>query len=248
MGACDRGFDEAHFAKGWAEVRKFFGRFGEAPSLRGKRVLDVGCGRGNLAIHAVREGAAAVMGVDPDAARIQFAAEMLGREAAPVQSLVAFQACGIEALPAVEAYDLMFSKDAFEHIMDVPAVLSEMRRRLVPGGRAFIGFGPLYRSPFGDHHWAEADVPWGHLFLPERMLLRRIERRTGHCYSSLAELELNRWRLGQFLDAFRGSMTIESLQLNRGEHPVYRASRVLGKLPLVGEYCTFNVYCILRKT
>lgn len=247
MAECSRGFDEAHFEKGWGEVVKFFSRFGHQPDLTGKSVLDLGCGRGNLAIHAARNGAASVVGVDPDAARIAFAREKLALEPEAVRRLIDFKACGIEELPAEEAYDVIFSKDAFEHIMDVPAVLAEMRRRLVPGGKAYIGFGPLYRSPYGDHHWAEADLPWGHLYMPESLLLRRIEKRTGHRYGSLKELELNQWRLHQFLPAFRGAMTIESLCLNRGDHPVYAASRALCRLPLIGEYFTFNIYCILRR-
>lgn len=247
MGECPRDFDERHFGKGWGEVDKFFSRFGQRPELAGRRVLDVGCGRGNMVFSAAREGAHAT-GIDPDGARIVFAAEKLQAETPEVRGRVSLLACGIEELPADALFDVVFSKDAFEHIRDVPAVLAQIREHLAPGGRAFLGFGPLYRSPFGDHGWAQAMVPWGHLFLPEKFLLGRIRQRTGEQLGSLAELELNQWSLKQFQAAFQGSgLQVESLALNRGEHWVYKLSRPLAGLPLVGEFFTFNVYAVLRK-
>lgn len=247
MGECSRDFDERHFAEGWPSAERFLGRFRGVPDLAGLRVLDVGCGRGNLAFMAARRGAH-VTGIDPDAARIAFAREKLAAEPAEVRGRVRLLACGVEALSPDELFDVAFSKDAFEHIRDVPGVLGQMRDHLAPGGRAFLGFGPLYRSPFGDHGWAQARLPWGHLFLPESYLLGRIRRATGERLGSLTELELNQWSLRQFLDAFRRSgLEIESMGLNQGSHWAYRASRPLARLPLVGELFTFNVYAVLRK-
>ena len=39
-------------------------------------------------------------------------------------------------------------------------------------GAAFIGFGPLYRSPFGDHGWTHAVLPWAQAWLVEATSLR----------------------------------------------------------------------------
>jgi SAM-dependent methyltransferase len=248
MSECKREFDDAHFAKGWRGVEKFFSRFGGQPALEGLRVLDVGCGRGNLVLHAARQGGL-VTGIDPDGARITYASKMLAQEPPEVQQRVKLRPCGIEDLPPTETFELMFSKDAFEHIKDVPGVLREMRQRLAPEGRIYLGFGPLYRSPYGDHRWAEADLPWGHMYLPEKMLLGRIERRTGNKYSALSELELNQWRIGQFRNAFDRDcgLRIERIHLNQGDHPLYGVSRALSHLPLIGEFFTFNVYCVLRR-
>lgn len=73
--------------------------------------------------------------------------------------------------------DAVFSDCAFEHISDLPAVLEEMHRVLVPGGLLFSHFGPIWSTSYGHHLWANDDngnsynyhnvllPPWCHLLM-----------------------------------------------------------------------------------
>ena len=75
-------------------------------------------------------------------------------------------------LPLADAsVDLIVSHEVFEHISDVPAVLSDMARVLRPGGRIYI-YIHNFTSLSGGHHiaWKHPDTrpsrkvpPWDHL-------------------------------------------------------------------------------------
>lgn len=75
--------------------------------------------------------------------------------------------------------DGIYSDCAFEHVPNLPELLREMHRILVPGGRLFAHFGPLWSTSYG-HHLAAADdlgrwfnyhlvclPPWCHLLLTQ---------------------------------------------------------------------------------
>lgn len=49
------------------------------------------------------------------------------------------------------AFDFIFSWSAFEHILDMDAVLRGMHRVLRPGGHAFVQVSPWYGSRQGNH-------------------------------------------------------------------------------------------------
>ncbi|WP_293935682.1 methyltransferase domain-containing protein [Iodobacter sp.] len=84
----------------------------------------------------------------------------------------------IEDLPEQmeSQFDLIFSIAAFEHIARLPLALDKMRRALVPGGKLFTMFAPVWSCYNGHHlpeivddagnHWSFGNSPippWGHL-------------------------------------------------------------------------------------
>ncbi len=84
----------------------------------------------------------------------------------------------IEELPQeLEAtFDLIFSIAAFEHIARLPLALEKMKMALVPGGKLFTMFAPVWSCYNGHHlpeivdragiHWSFGNSPvppWGHL-------------------------------------------------------------------------------------
>jgi len=84
----------------------------------------------------------------------------------------------IEDLPAQmeQQFDLVFSIAAFEHIARLPLALEKMHSALVPGGKLFAMFAPIWSSYNGHHlpemvdaagnHFSFANSPvppWGHL-------------------------------------------------------------------------------------
>jgi SAM-dependent methyltransferase len=106
-----------------------------------QRVLDLGCGEGQVARLAVLGGATCVVGVDPTRAQV---AQAAARGGGPH-----YGRAGAGALPFRDsAFDTVVACLVFEHIRDVDAAIAEVARVLEPGGR-FLFFlnHPLLQTP-----------------------------------------------------------------------------------------------------
>jgi SAM-dependent methyltransferase len=104
------------------------------------RVLDVGCGEGQVSRLAARLGTRA-FGIDPTWAQLTVAAE---RGQGPV-----YAGAVADRLPFRDAsFDAAVACLVFEHIDDADAALAEVARVLEPGGR-FVFFlnHPLLQTP-----------------------------------------------------------------------------------------------------
>jgi phosphoethanolamine N-methyltransferase len=103
--------------------------------LRGKRVLDIGCGVGGLDQVLVELGAAHVTAVDVAAPLIALGRKRMA--AAGLSDRIDLQVIGPEAkLPFDDAaFEVVFTKDAWLHVLDKPALLRDVHRVLKPGGQ-----------------------------------------------------------------------------------------------------------------
>ena len=106
-----------------------------------QRILDVGCGDGQVSRLAVGLGAAIVIGIDPTWNQITVAHERGGG--------AAFSRASAAQLPfADETFDAVVACLVFEHIRDVDAAIAEVARVLQPGGRfCFFLNHPLLQTP-----------------------------------------------------------------------------------------------------
>jgi 2-polyprenyl-3-methyl-5-hydroxy-6-metoxy-1,4-benzoquinol methylase len=120
-----------------------------ARDLAGRRVLDIGCGRGGFASWLARHPAAPVEVVGCDFSPVavekarRFAAESAVRN-------VRFDVADIQRLDqfADDAFDTVFSCETIEHVPDPPLAVRQLARVLKPGGRLFLTT-PNYLSTIG---------------------------------------------------------------------------------------------------
>jgi demethylmenaquinone methyltransferase/2-methoxy-6-polyprenyl-1,4-benzoquinol methylase/phosphoethanolamine N-methyltransferase len=105
----------------------------------GERVLEVGCGTGEIALRAkARTGpTGSVAGIDPSPEMIALARQKAARANLDIDYRVA----GVEALPFADAtFDVVLSSLMMHHLPEAlqPRALAEIRRVLKPGGRLLV--------------------------------------------------------------------------------------------------------------
>jgi len=110
--------------------------------LRGKLVLDVGCGMGRFADVATRWGAR-VVGIDLSSAAEVAARNLTGRNFAPLQA-------DIFALPFLpESFDCIYSVGVLHHTPDCERAFKTLAQYLKPGGSIAVwlysGYNNWYR-------------------------------------------------------------------------------------------------------
>jgi SAM-dependent methyltransferase len=235
-----------YFAEQQASNREYWRRFGASPDWRGKRVLEVGCGHGAMSIE-IAEAGAIVLGVDLDEFRVDFANRNLAQRFPHLVDQVTFQAVDAASLPSDQLFDVIVSKDTFEHVEDLASLLKELGQRLAPGGLIYAGFSPLYYSPRGDHGRTGLKVPWAHAILPMPAVCAAAARHNGHPVRSLVDIGLNGNTPDQFRAAFEDSgLRLCTIAYNRGDKPLLSAlEKARGRFPRFDRFTTVSIYAVL---
>jgi SAM-dependent methyltransferase len=200
-------------------------------NIRGKVVVDFGCGRGTEAIELARRGAQHVYGVDIAERLLAIAREQAAK--ADCHNVV------FGGAPSQSA-DIVVSIDAFEHFGDPDAILKAMATMLKPGGCVFASFGPTWFHPYGGHLFSV--FPWAHLVFSERALCRWRShiRKDGARKFSEVEGGLNQMTIRRFRRIVENS----PFHLDRLEAIPIRAARFLHNR-LTQEFLTSIVRCRL---
>lgn len=220
---------------------RFFDRFGAQPKFEGKSVLEIGCGQGELVVYAAQAGASAVTAIDTDPVVVDYAAATLASEHPQLVGRVSFEAVAVDQVAG--SYDLVLSKDTFEHIFDPAATFRSIHERLNSGGEAWIGFSPLYFSPWGGHgHFGR--LPWVHA-LPWQLARKFAEREYGRSIPSRQTVWLNGMTPAQFRRYVDDAgLRIQRIAYNQGD----KRGLALLSLVRVGpleRFMTVSIYAIL---
>jgi SAM-dependent methyltransferase len=237
---------EDDFDAGIRSTEDFFARFDGRLDFAGKTILDVGSGLGTPALLMARRGAARVVGADITPRNVEFARRKLAGEWADVADRVEFRLIGDFADLGPERFDLIVSKDSFEHYAEPERFVPAMLDHLAPGGVIAIGFGPLWKSPFGGHIAYMTRLPWAHLLFSEATILRERRRffpdQHPRHYGEIVG-GLNQMTLARF-EAIMAAGPLERVyyRTNASTHPAARLLALAARLPFAREYLTFNVY------
>lgn len=172
--------------------------------IRGKDVLDLGCGHTLYGVGFLVYGARSYLGIDPkldlDAPKLRrrerFRSKVADsswtlRQVQEALPAVRYGSFDVSDLPSAQRFDVIFMHNVTEHLTAIEEVFSELRRRLRPGGKI------IYRhhnyACWNGHHQpprtiAEIDpqsevqrayLDWAHLdFDPEKhpAVARRLNR------------------------------------------------------------------------
>jgi ubiquinone/menaquinone biosynthesis C-methylase UbiE len=130
----------------WWEVYELVER---AADLRGRRVLDLGCGTGRLSVALAERAGAKVWGVDASP-------EMLAVAKSKAPRGVAFKVARAEALPFKDGWFERVALWLVVHLVDGPAAFAEARRVLAADGRLVV-------VSFDESHF---DTYWLNRYLP----------------------------------------------------------------------------------
>lgn len=220
--------------------RKFGSRF--YARIRGKLVLDYGCGRGADAVRLALGGAAMVYGIDINEQYLANARTLA--EKWDVTDRCAFLTPD-RAASLHGTIDHIVSVDSFEHFQEPQATLSDMYQLLKPGGSVIANWGPPWRHPYGAHMGHFCRLPWIHFLFSERTVLatRALYETDGAKRYEDTTACVNRMTVRRFYRLVKSSdFTCSSIVL----HPVRGLWR-LAKHPLTREFFTGEVECELGK-
>jgi 2-polyprenyl-6-hydroxyphenyl methylase/3-demethylubiquinone-9 3-methyltransferase len=140
-------------------------------SMKGLRMLDIGCGGGILSEPLARLGASMV-GVDPSATNIAAAKE----HATQAELTIDYRCATAEELAeAGETFDVVLAMEVVEHVADVPLFVASCADMVKPGGLmvaatlnrtlksfalAIVGAEYILRwLPVGSHRWDKFVTP-----------------------------------------------------------------------------------------
>jgi SAM-dependent methyltransferase len=152
-------YDNEEFFEGYSRLRRSVAGLDGAPEwpalrallpdLRGRRVLDLGCGFGWFCRWAIKQGAARALGID-------VSEKMLARgRATTVDPAITYTRADMEHLElSAESFDLVYSSLALHYVENLSGLMSQVHRSLVSGGRlVFSVEHPIFTAP-SEPNWS----------------------------------------------------------------------------------------------
>lgn len=171
VGECEESFGE------WRErvLERAVSQFPQH-LIKGKTVLDFGCGGGQLSFLLRNNGAKYVIGIDLNSEALS-----LANRDNPEKDRISFVLGSDTTIPLPnESVDTIVCIAVLEHILNVDAILNEWHRILRPGGKVLIEWQPWYH-PDGSHLGTLIPIPYAQCLFSERTLARVAYRLKQSC-------------------------------------------------------------------
>jgi SAM-dependent methyltransferase len=229
-GGLSNGVPDAYRHK--SKLEQLLGR-GIWDQVRGKVVVDFGCGEGREVVEIAQHGAAQVIGIDTRQLWLDRAAELAAERG------VADRCVFMRSWDGPSGADVIISLDAFEHFDDPGAILETMHTIVRPGGSVIAAFGPPWYHPLGGHLFSV--FPWAHCVFSEYAMVTWRSGLPGkRPTKSVREAGLNQMTLRRFERVVAES----PFEFASFEAVPIRKLRMIAKYPL-REFTTSIVRCRL---
>jgi len=241
--------------------------------LTNKKVLDFGCGDGQLSYFLACKGVSQITGVDINQSAIDNANKKLSEFNVPEGVKINFTKGSIDGLPFnEESFDIIVAFDCMEHVMAPDAILKDWFRVLKSGGRCLVEWYP-YKGPWGPHMEALIPIPWAHIIFGEKAMFRAAEKiydlpefiPRHWDLDKNGEKKPNKWKAWSSFEeqnyinkldvsTFKKLCNDAGFKIERLEHHSFSGSfirRLAGKtlmnLPFIGEYfISYTVFEIVK--
>jgi SAM-dependent methyltransferase len=242
-------YAEWEYDVGRSLLEEYSGWFG---ALKGKRVLDIGCGLGGKSV-AYAESGADVTGVDLDPVHAAGALVYSRKTGKPIDIVTG----DAGALPFLdESFDLVVANDSMEHFAEPAPSLMELARVTRSGGLVFLFFTP-WGSPLASHLYDYIHTPWCHIVFSEGVLEQLLElslRRRGEADPAGRAAQLmhdyrftnNRIDVTGYRTILGEISSLETVY-EQLKPPRFGFLRPLTSIPRLGEFFTGTVTAVLRK-
>lgn len=240
-------------------------------ALRGRDVLDFGCGDGALSFYlASEESPSSITGVDLDPEAIHRAKAAQARNDLPRSVHLDFLQGSVDRLPISDSsIDVIVAFDCLEHVMSPLSIFREWHRVLRPHGRCLVEWFP-FKGPWGPHMESLIPIPWAHVLFGQEAMFRAAARMYDLPQFVPRHWDLdasgnkkpNKWKQWSSfreqnyineldIKTFRSLVAASEMQIDRLEAHSFGGSRLrkavshaLMQLPWLGEY--FTSYAVIE--
>tara|TARA_R100000008_G_scaffold60327_1_gene37900 strand:+ start:358 stop:1296 length:939 start_codon:yes stop_codon:yes gene_type:complete len=176
-------------------------------SLQDKKIMDVGCLRGMQCFGAMEFGAREAVGIDipeyyvnqstngksVDASKVLENKRNKLRELHPHldQSKISFRDLSVFEMDYENEFDIIFSWETFEHVMNPKEALKRIYKALKPGGVVYTHYNPFF-CVSGGHSMCTLDYPFAHIILTDEDFKRYVKtKKPENCPQKYEELSYN---------------------------------------------------------
>lgn len=258
--------DQNYINDRMSNIETYRGLFARFARFSGKSVAELGCSSGYLLNGFRQQEQFSPIGIEIDRSKV-------ARGRAEYGNAIHFVESTASTIPLPnESVDVVYTIETIEHLSRVEDIFRECYRILRPEGVFLIHFGP-WLSPYGAHLEDILPLPWLHTVFSMDTLLNV----AAYLYGSdeyvpasfWFDLDTGKRRPNPFTDHqrwndFLNHMTIrrfrrmlkvlpfetvhiERLGFSGKAFRVGRWLRGLSQIPLLDEFFTFALFCVLKK-